>query len=205
VSGASIRRAFLVAIVVVGIDADPAAGQTAESFEIGAQITWVRDSELDSTDAGIGGRASWLPSSWIGVEGEITFFPSDIPDRTAVSRHRLEGLFGITAGPRLGPWRPFARIRPGFLRVAASPEPVACILIFPPPLSCALAAGDTFFTVDLGGGVEVLTPGRTFVRFDLGDRLVRYPGPAIERDGQAHDDSFIGHDVRAAVGAGWRF
>lgn len=199
------KRVILVAIVTVGLGGDTAWAQTSESFEIGAQVTWARVGELDSTDIGVGGRAAWRPSRSIGVEGELDFYGSDIPDERTVSGSRVEGLFGITAGPRIGQLRLFGKIRTGFLRVGASPEPFACILIFPPPLSCTLAAGGTFFTLDVGGGVDLLTPGSTFVRFDLGDRMVRYPGPTLARDGTVHDDKFIGHDLRVAIGAGWRF
>jgi hypothetical protein len=197
------RRTILVAIAVVGLGVDAAWAQSSPPFEVGAQITSVRIGELDSTDVGVGGRASWHASRLIGVEAELNYYGSDIPDRTAVSRSRVEGLFGITAGPRIGLLRPFARIRPGFVRLGSAP--VACIAIFPSPLSCALAAGETLFALDVGGGVELLTPGRTFLRFDLGDRMVRYLGPAIDRSGDVHNDNFIGHDVRVAIGAGWRF
>jgi hypothetical protein len=200
-----IPRVILIFVLAIGAVADGAWAQARAPLEAAAQIATARVGELDSTDVGIGGRVTWHPWDVIGVEGELTFYPGDIPDRTPVSRSRLEGLFGVTAGPRLGRWRPFARIRPGFLRIAAAPEPVACILIFPPPLSCALAAGDTRAAVDLGGGVEVFTSGTTFVRVDVGDRMISYQGPAIDRRGRVHDDQFIGHDVRVAIGAGWRF
>ena len=50
-----------------------------------------------------------------------------------------------------------------------------------------------------------LTP-RTFVRVDLGDRLVRYPGPVFESNPRRiRDGAFFGHDVRFATGAGLRF
>jgi hypothetical protein len=199
------RRGILVAIAVISLGVDAAWAQTSPALEVGAQITSQRVGELDSTDVGVGGRAAWHPSQLIGVEGELNYYGSDIPDRPAISRSRVEGLFGITAGPRIGQLRPFARIRPGFLRVGSAPGPVACILIFPAPLSCALAGGDTLFALDVGGGVELFTPGKTFVRFDLGDRMVRYVGPAIDRSGDVHNENFIGHDLRVAIGAGWRF
>jgi len=193
---------MLAAALWLSVDVAPAQAQTAE---VGAQITAARIGELDSTDLGFGGRASWHPSRLLGVEGELDFYPSDIPDRTAVSRSRVEGLFGITAGPRLSQWRPFARVRPGFLRIGPAPQPIACILIFPPPLSCTLAAGETLFALDIGGGVELFTPGSTFVRVDVGDRMLRYSGPALDRNRDVHNEHFFGHDLRAAIGAGWRF
>jgi hypothetical protein len=100
--------------------------------------------------------------------------------------------------------RPFARLRPGFVTFREAPQPFACILIFPPPLACVLGAGDTLFALDIGGGVEVFTTRRTFLRVDAGDRLLRYPGPVF-RDGTAEEDGFFSHDFRFAVGGGLRF
>jgi len=179
--------------------------QDSDAFQVGAQIPVSHFRELDSNDTGIGGRASWQPSKWIGVEGELNFYPDDIPDRVAVSRNRLEGLAGITAGPRVNGWRAFARVRPGFLRIGASPEPIACTLIFPPSLPCTLAGGDTLFAFDIGAGLDVHTSGRTFVRFDVGDMMLRFSGPARDRDNQVHAGHFFSHQLRVAIGGGWRF
>lgn len=204
------RRRFLKNVVMgcavatmFGTGSAPA--QEAGALQIGAQIPVSHFGELDSNDVGIGGRASWRLSRWIGVEGELNVYPGDIPKRLAVSRNRLEGLAGITAGVNMNGWRPFVRLRPGFLRVASSPGPLVCTLIFPPSASCSLAAGETLLAFDLGAGIEVRTPGRTFVRFDVGDMLLRFPGPARDRDNQVHDGNYVRHQVRVATGAGWRF
>ena len=195
-----------VAAISLGSGQRAAMAQDATSLQVGAQIPVFRFSEFDSTDVGIGGRASWHLSPWIGVEGEVNFYPNDIPDdRAATSSSRVEGLFGITAGPRINRWRPFAKIRPGFLRVGASPGPIVCIQIFPPPLSCGLAAGETLFALDVGAGVELNTSDRTFVRFDIGDEMLRFSGPALDHDNQVHDDNFVRHDIRVSFGGGWRF
>ncbi len=162
-------------------------------------------SEFDTTDTGLGGRVSWHPIALVGVETEIDFYPRDLGERAPFSAGRVEGLFGATVGPRLGRLRPFAKIRPGFLTFRAAPEPIACILIFPPPLRCTLAGGRTLFALDVGGGVEWLSPGRTFVRVDAGDRIVRYPVPTIDSSGTIHRDALSSHDLRLSVGAGLRF
>ena len=44
-----------------------------------------------------------------------------------------------------------------------APGPLACITIFPPPLSCELASGRTLMAFDLGGGVDVVG-GRAHLR-----------------------------------------
>lgn len=183
----------------------PAAAQTpATRFQLGAQLAVARSGEFDTSDPGIGVRGSWHPSAMFGLEGEINLYPRDLTDNPTFSGQRVEGLFGATIGPQLGKVRPFGRARAGFLRFGAAPEPLGCIAIFPPPLSCTLAAGKSLLALDLGGGIEVSVTSRTFWRIDVGDRLVRYPGPTLDRNFRSRD-SFFGHDFRFAAGAGLRF
>jgi hypothetical protein len=192
--------------VLAALAAAPSVwAQDARPFEAGVNVTVATISELDATDVGVTGRLAWFPVATIGVEGEIGVSPADIPDSVAISSSRVEGLFGVTVGPRLGRLRPFVRLRPGFLRIGEAPEPVACILIFPPPLSCTLAGGRTLFVADVGGGVSVDVTPATSLRIDVGDRMTRYPGPSFTRDRDVHDSTFFGHDFRLAIGAGWRF
>jgi hypothetical protein len=165
----------------------------------------VSSGQFDAADAGLGGRVSWRPNSFLGLEAELNVFPRDFPSGRPFSRRRFEGLFGATAGATFDRFRPFARVRPGFVAVQESPEPFACILIFPPPLTCTLASGRTLAAVDLGGGIDIATTERTFVRVDLGDRLVRYPGPVFDSHRMIHEDPFFAHEFRFAAGAGVRF
>jgi len=185
----------LVALIV------PATVVAQERFDAAAHIAVARSSEFDDTDTGVGGRFSWHPTALVGVDAEMTVYPASFPNANGFSRSRIEGLFGATIGPRLAGVRPFARLRPGFLTFRG--QPVVCILIFPPPLSCQLD-GRTVFALDLGGGVELFPAGRAVVRVDVGDRLLKYPGPSF-RGGRATQDSFYSHDFRLAAGAGVRF
>ena len=86
-----------------------------------------------------------------------------------------------------------------------APQPFACILIFPPPLSCTLGAGRTLPAFDLGGGVEVDVAPRTFLRIEAGDRMLKYPGAAFDGNGVLRNDASYAHGLRFAAGAGVRF
>jgi len=171
-------------------------------FELGAQFAGAVSGEFDSTDVGGGVRFAWHPTTMLGAEAEFDFYPRNFG---AFSRSRIEALFGVTAGPRLGRVRPFAKARPGFVAFRESLAPFSCIAIFPPPLSCNLAAGATVFALDIGGGLEFQPAGRTFLRLDLGDRLMRYPGPAFDNNFTLQSNAFFSHDFRFAVGGGVRF
>lgn len=193
------RVGRVVALITVLM---PALAGAQERFDVGAHVAVARSSEFDATDTGVGGRFSWHPSSLVGAEAEMTVYPASFPNANGFSRSRIEGLFGVTVGPRLPAIRPFARLRPGFLTFRG--QPVVCILIFPPPLSCELAGGRTVFALDLGGGVEVFAGRRALIRVDVGDRILKYPGPSF-RNGRATEDSFYSHDFRVSAGAGMRF
>jgi hypothetical protein len=184
----------------------PAAAQTdPHRFQVGAQLAGVVSSEFDGSDVGLGARFSWHAAPVLGAEAEFNFYPGDFADAPAFSSGRVEGLFGVTLGPRLGRHRVFAKLRPGFVNFRAASEPFACIAIFPPPLSCTLAAGKTVFAIDFGGGLEFFPTAGTFVRVDVGDRVMRYPRTVLENDGGIREGAFSSHDFRFAIGAGLRF
>jgi hypothetical protein len=174
-------------------------------FDTGLQVASAVSDQFGGTDVGIGGRLSWHPVGPLGIESEITLYPRNLPHGRAISRGRVEGLFGVTVGPRLARLRPFAKVRTGFLNIRAAPEPVACVAIFPPPLSCELAAGRTLLAFDVGGGVDLFVGRTVSVRIEAGDRLLKYPGPVLADDGTQRNDGFVGHDFRFAAGAGVRF
>lgn len=194
-----------IAGFVLGWPDAAAAQPNLRRFELGVQMSSAISGQFDSNDVGIGGRLSWQPVPGIGIESELNLYPGDFPDRPSFSRARVEGLFGITAGPAFDRVRPFARLRSGFLSIRAAPHPYACILIYPPPLSCELAAGRTLPIIDIGGGVELFATRIVFVRIDVGDRVLRYPAPVFDNDRTRRDDPFLGHDFRFAAGTGLRF
>ena len=200
-------RLILVFVVYISaLTARASAQSSADAFQVGAQLAVARSGQFESSELGIGGRVSWHPVAMLGFESEIDLYPADFPgDGIPFSTARLEGLFGVTAGPRLSRIRPFANVRAGFLRYSPPTDGFACIAIFPPPLNCLMAAGGTRAIFDVGGGVEVFTGRRTFIRIDAGDRMVRYPGPSFVDGLSLRESGFVGHDLRCGFGGGLRF
>lgn len=202
----TIRILFFAAVICVVPFVVLAQPSDDSKIEVAGQLVVTDLAELDTTDLGFGGRVGFRATPLFTFEGELNLFPSDIPDPFSVTSSRLEGLFGVKVGPRFDRFSVFGKLRPGFVRFEEASEPVPCILIFPPPLSCVLAAGETAFALDLGGGLEVYPTERTLVRFDVSDLMIQYPGPALTREREAFTEGgFWGHNLRLAVGAGIRF
>lgn len=176
----------------------------AQRLTVGGQMVTTTGGPFDHADVGLGVRVSWRLLPMLEIEGEANLYPGDFPDDPAFSGSRMEVYGGATVGPWLGRVRPFARVRPGLLVSSEAPEPFACILIYPPPLACVMASGQTMAALDVGGGVEMAMTPRTLLRVDAGDRVVRYPGPSLN-GGRRRDGAFFGHQLRLAVGAGVRF
>ena len=192
----------------------------AQSFEVGIHLAasqWsevtdcepARDQTSDCShprDLGIGGRLTWKPASLIGIDAELTWYSGEFPtEGVPFSDSRFEGLFGVTVGPRLNRVRPFAKVAAGFLQTNGTQERIICIAIFPPPLRCSLAADQTLTAFEFGGGVELDLTDRWFVRVDVTDRMLEYPGPTLTPDFEVRDDAFFGHALRFTIGAGFRF
>src|SRR2546426_1829186 len=140
---------FAFFVVFFSFVSSTAAAQ--QRFDAGGQVAAVHSSEFDSGDVGFGGRFAWHPIDLVGVEAEMNVYPRTFPSSHSVafSSGRVEGLFGVTVGPRFARVRPFAKLRPGFLTFRR--QTIACILIFPPPLSCQLAAGRTLLALHARG------------------------------------------------------
>lgn len=191
--------ALVILPAVAHAQADPGAWQAA------ALVAVADSGAFDEADTGVGVRAGWSTSSRVlGIEAEVTYYPADFTETNSFSSSRLEGFFGGTFGPQLGRLRPFARLRPGFLRYADAPGPIACIAIFPPPLACELAQGATLPALDIGGGVAFDVSERGVIRLDVGSRVVRYDGPVHHR-GNVRDETFWSAGVRFAASVGLRF
>lgn len=200
-------RLWFTLVALLGLPAralvaQPAPGRVALS----GQLVVARSGELESVDVGLGARVAWYPVALVGIDAEGNGYPGGFPHtRAGFSRGRLEGLVGVTVGPRLERVRPFASVHVGFLVFRPPSEPLACVLVYPPPLACTLASGRTVPAFEVGGGAEVMATSRAFLRVDVGDRVLRYPGPSRDGRGRVRMGAFFGHGVRLASAAGVRF
>ncbi|MDO8677039.1 MAG: hypothetical protein Q7R30_00515 [Acidobacteriota bacterium] len=65
-------RLIVVALAVTAwLTGRASAQSSADSFQVGAQLTVARSGQFDSTELGIGGRVSWHPIALVGIESEI--------------------------------------------------------------------------------------------------------------------------------------
>lgn len=174
-------------------------------LELALHLASIDSGPFHASDVGFGGRVAWRPPGPFTLEADLTQYPADFPDGAAFSRGRWEAYFGGTAGPRLGRLRVFGKLRPGLVRFEKAPEPLACIFVVPTPVVCALQDGATLFALDFGGGVEIGVATRTLLRFDVGNRWLRFDGPVRDTRGRPRDGGFWGHDLRVTAGAGVRF
>jgi hypothetical protein len=200
-------KAFAVPIVALGgVLLAPTPGRAADPrrADVALELAATRYGEFEETGVGFGARLSYRALDWLAVDGGLLFTPGDL-GTPAFSGAQREGLFGLRAGPRLGRGSVYVAVRSGFVTFTRAPEPFPCIAIFPPPLRCALGAGHTSLAVSLGGGGEIPVGGRGLVRVEAGDLLLKYPGPALTRDGAELEDRFWRHNLRAAVSLGFRF
>lgn len=193
---------ILCAAVLVLMGAVQASAQSR--FLLGGQVASVSTGEFDTRDTGLGLLVGARVLGPVWGEAVLLRYPGEFPENRPFSQHRVEGLFGASVGPDLGSVRPFVKASAGFVRYGDAGGPVACILIFPPPLSCQLAGGRTLAAYDVGVGISAQPVPMTFLRVDLSRRSVRYPGPSFGTSA-VHDGDFWDGDVRFAVSAGLRF
>ncbi len=181
-------------------------------FEVGAQIVSLAQRAFDKVDCGFGGRFTYYPQELMGIEAEVNYFPRDLGKPLPFSRFRSQALFGIKAGPRVGPFGFYGRIRPGFVGFAEPSAGLTCAAVFPTPLECTVADRPLNFALDIGGGIELLrragdTSSRRShlaMRVDVGDTMIRFRGPALTKLGR-FDGPFNVHNFQLSVGIAWRF
>jgi hypothetical protein len=194
------RCRILISAIVAAccMASEPTRAQAVESFEIGAQFTAMRLSGIDTTDAGIGARASWNVNDTLTLEAVSDFFPTG-KDNVVRGGRKLDALFGLKEGWRVTRGGAFVKARAGIARVGEGRGVGVCILIFPPPEACY--AGETRLAFDLGGVFEIYASRRTTVRIDVGDLATRLTSSS-SRFGRRGD---FAHDFQVGAGVGVRF
>ena len=158
-------------------------------LEVGMQASFLRLSDLESTNAGFGGRFSFDLADWAALEAEADFFPHDgavvpssglTPDlRVAYQRRRTDAFFGVKLGRRGDKFGMFGKVRPGFTRLYDSGlecvgEMCALVLLARPDYR-------TEFALDLGGVLEFYPSVRTVMRFEVGDIMIGTMGASRPR------------------------
>jgi hypothetical protein len=199
-----------VALLVSLSGTSTATAQPAPSrLEVGMQASFLRLTDFDSTNAGIGGRFSYDLTTWAALEAEADFFPDDdallpssglTPDlRVSYQRRRTDAFFGVKLGRRGGRFGTFAKVRPGFTRLYDSG--VECVGEICALVLLARPEYRTEFALDLGGVFEFYPSARTVMRFEMGDIMIRhgrFTPPCWE-------SGCTSHNLSSRAGVGLRF
>ncbi len=205
------RVGFGITLMVCLLAARGTAAQAdPPRFEAGGYFAFMQQRVFGAYDLGFGGRFTFYPLSYLGVEAETGLFPSDTlfgaQGRSgSFSSHRISALFGAKVGRRFQKLGVFGKVRPGLIHFASVSRGVACvaILVYPPPLECTLSQGSTNFALDFGGVLEWYATRRFGIRLDLGDVVIRFP-PAFTGLGQ-FKENFNVHNLQISAGIGFRF
>ncbi|MGE0452699.1 MAG: hypothetical protein AB7O37_04115 [Vicinamibacteria bacterium] len=175
-----------------------------ERSDVGVQASFTRYGEFDESEIGLGLKLGHRLARQLALDAELNLEPGGLGERS-FSSNRFEALAGLRLGLDLQRSGAYLTLRGGVSRFAAAPEPIPCIAIFPPPLACVLAEGKTLPAFGFGAGFQALVGERAVLRLEIGDQMLRYPGPAFAEDRAIEDESFWRHNLRLTAGVGWRF
>ena len=185
-----------------------------ERLEVAVNLSLLRASGFESTEAGIGGRVGFNLTNHIALEGDVDYIPNhrikssesrigagDGSFWLVYDHNRTTGLFGAKIGtytPRFGA---FAKARPGFTHSRQTgPGCVGdCAAV---DLLPARNEYRTEFAFDVGGGFEVYPTGRTVARVEVGDTMIRHSSAVLSC---STAEGCTSHNVASRIGFGWRF
>ena len=174
----------ILSIVSLFVPRVVSAQSIGDRVEVGVNLSVLRLSDFDTTNAGFGGRLSFDLTRWAALEGEANFFPRDRirhpegntsvgPIQITEERRRTDAFFGVRIGARGSRLGGFVKARPGVTRL--SDKGLRCAgpgcALFLPPAPSKLAAE---FAFDFGGGVEIYPSARTVARVEMGDTVIRH-------------------------------
>jgi hypothetical protein len=146
---------------------------------VGAFVDYLRLGQTDTSFAGLGGRAGFNASRYVGFEAEMSydfnqvfsegFTPAGGGSVTVVRSNlrTLNGLFGPTVSTG-GPVRLFVTVKGGFVNFRFDPRP-ATFATFTSSVG-ALRTNDVNGVLYPGGGVEGFL-GPVGLRLEAGDEI----------------------------------
>jgi hypothetical protein len=181
------RRWLFGALVAVTFFSLTSSDAAAQSVDVGVQYSLLRLRDLGTTDSGVGGRISFSINPGIAVEAELNYFPQDRRGPFESGR-KTQALFGVKTGLRSDTAGVFGKIRPGFIHFSRDFD--------------GLEVGKTNFALDIGGVIEFYPGSSSFVRFDVGDTIIRF-GQQTTLFGPT--GSFTSHNLQFSAGVGVRF
>ena len=193
-----------VALAVGALTAGGSLQAAERRAEVAARASFTDYSQFDESDIGFGGDFSFRLTGWLAADAQLTYSPSDLGEPASFSASRFEGLFGLRGGHRFGRAGVYAAARPGFVEFGEPSGPFACITIFPPPLECTIG-GETVFALNYGAGLEFFPGDRVVIRAEVGDLLLKYSGPAFDKDMEVFEEDLWSHNLRVSASIGLRF
>jgi hypothetical protein len=177
-------------------------------FELGAQYSTLRETNFaleGKNFSGVGGRFDWNFTRRLAFESSVDFFPENgVPLPLVQGGQTLQAVFGLRA--KVVQTRHFAifgLVRPGLLHfsgVEALANGTSAPYIDRP---------ETYFVLNLGGGIEYYPSPRWVLRFDIEGDPYRVPadvtsnssGNALAIPGKINDSTRLSFGVAYRPGA----
>jgi hypothetical protein len=192
--------------------------EIAGTWEAGIQFTMMRHSsetgvftsggvagtrDIRRYPLGFGGRIGFNAHRNVAFEAEGNWFPQE---SSTVGGRMTQFLAGLKVGGRGERAGFFLKARPGFVNFSYDDD--SCATGATPGNLCLVKRNH--FALDLGAVLELYPSKRSFVRFDLGDTMIRYYrqnngiflGGAGTNPG---DDGFMTDNIQFSAGVGVRF
>jgi hypothetical protein len=206
----------------------PNGPERVRKFEIGAQFSslalrlgpedfgFPSFGDFDAgtnTEAGFGGRIGYNVNDNFALEAEGDFYPRRSFASSTTGGYPTQMQFGAKVGKRFEHFGVFAKARPGFISFSRVTQAVGTQTIDFGGQPLVFPTFDdrrkTYFSMDLGGVLELYPTRRVFTRFDAGDTIIRYgerdavglfvPGPDSTIPSAAR------HNFQFTAGIGLRF
>jgi hypothetical protein len=142
--------------------------------ELGGQFSTVRESGSRGNAVnyyGFGGRFDWNFNRRFAFESQIDFFPKDVSPRFLTQGGQtLQAIFGLRAKViQTRQFALFGLVRPGLFHFTNVQD------FGTNPANPLITRPATYFTLNLGGGIEYYPSSRWVFRFDISGNPFRIP------------------------------